>query len=88
MRNALWALALVVCAYLLVWGVTWLIGDRSNGIFGVTSSGVAYSFYPGVFLGGLPPKPWEGTGLPQLAATVLGGVGLGALITRGPGPER
>ncbi len=88
MRNGIWVLGLFVCAYLLVWGVTWLIGDRSNGVFGVTGSGVPYSFYPGVFLGGLPPKPWEGSGLPQLVATVLGGVGLGALITRGPGGHR
>ncbi len=88
MRNGIWALGLFICAYLLVWGVTWLIGDRSNGVFGVTSSGTPYSFYPSVFLGGLPPKPWEASALPQLVATVLGGVGLGALITRGPGGQR
>jgi hypothetical protein len=87
-RNAIWVLALFASAYALLWGVTWLIGDRTDGVFGVTQSGVAYSFYPGVFLGGLPPTLLGGFGVPQIVATVVGGVGLGALITRGPGGPR
>jgi hypothetical protein len=83
MRSAIRDLGLLALAYVLVWGVTWTMGDRSSGVFGVTASGTAYSFHPGVFLGGLPPTPWPVSDLPQVVAAVVGGIGLIALIARG-----
>lgn len=83
MRSAIRDLGLIGLAYLLVWGVSWLTGDRSLVVFGVTDTGSSYSYYPGVLLGGLPPKPWPVSDAPQLLAAIVGGVGLVALIVRG-----
>jgi hypothetical protein len=68
-----------VSVYILVWGVTWLTGDLSRGAFG-TMMGVEFGFYPGVFLGGLPPRPSFDSDLPLGVAVVLGVVGLLAVV--------
>jgi hypothetical protein len=73
-------LGLLASMYLLVWGVTWLIGDRSIHAFGETETGSAFVSYPGVFLGGLPPTP-PIDALPILAI-VVSAAGLAVLIVR------
>ena len=83
MRSAIRDLGLLASTYLFVWGVTWMTGDRSSGVFGETDFGTSYSFHPGVFLGGLPPTPWPVSDLPQVVAAVVGGIGLIALIAGG-----
>jgi hypothetical protein len=89
MRSAIRDLCLVVCAYLLVWGVSWTTGGHSGPhVFGITDSGTSYSFQPAVFLGGLPPAPSPASDLPQLLAAIVGGVGLTALVARGARPMR
>jgi hypothetical protein len=76
------ALGLVVLfAYAVLWGATWLAGDRSFAVFG-TAGGVAFSSYPGVFLGGLPPHPGDSSDLPELVAAAIGVIGLVALAVR------
>jgi hypothetical protein len=63
-------------AYALVWGFTWLTGDRSYGTFGWSDSGGEFHTYPGVFMGGLPPLPWPQSDAPQAIAAVVGAIGL------------
>jgi hypothetical protein len=83
-RSVIRDLGLIGLAYLLVWGVSWLTGDRSSAVFGVTDNGSSYSYYPGVLFGGLPPTPWRVSDAPQLVAAIVGGVGLVALVIRRP----
>jgi hypothetical protein len=68
-------------AYALIWGASWLAGDRSTAFFGRVD-GRTFSAYPGVLFGGLPPAPSMDTDLPQLLAAVagLGGLALLAAI--------
>ena len=82
MRSAVRDLALLGCAYMFVWGVSWMTGDRSATVFGETDSGSAYSYHPGVLLGGLPPAPWSVSDLPQMLAAIVGGVAVAVLILR------
>lgn len=70
----------VTSGYALLWGVTWLTGDRSYGAFGWSGDG-EFHRYPGVFLGGLPPLPWPISDAPQALAAIGGFAGLVVLAT-------
>lgn len=83
MKGLVLVLALVVSAYLGVWGVTWLAGDTSR-VVSVASDVGSFHTYPGVFLGGLPPIPTGNLNTPFFAA-VIGIVGVlasGVLLRR------
>ena len=67
MRRLVLFAGLLTSTYLLVWGVTWILGDRSMAITVVTDSGSITS-YPRVFLGGLPPTPEGLVNTPFFAA--------------------
>jgi hypothetical protein len=79
-KALLWGTAVVAFAYLFVWGVTWLLGDRSLAYPTITLPHSLY--FPGVFLGGLPPVPAPDADLELLAATIVGALGvlLGLLL--------
>lgn len=77
------ALGLVVLlAYMAVWGVSWMTGDRSTGVFGWSEAGGAFQSYPGVFLGGLPPNPGIVSDAPPALGAVVGIGGLVVLLVR------
>jgi hypothetical protein len=69
-----------VFAYALVWGVSWLAGDKSTVVFGMTDAGATFGSYPGVLLGGLPPRPGLDSDLPPLVGATIGFVGLIAAV--------
>jgi hypothetical protein len=79
MRRVLGLGLLVLFAYLVVWGASWLAGDKSTVLFGVSEGGASFASYPGVLFGGLPPDPGLESYFPFLGAT-LGVVGLVALL--------
>jgi hypothetical protein len=83
MKTILWLGLFASSGYLLVWGFTWLAGDKSTAtmllVRGGPDGGSASTNYPGVFMGGLPPIPNFDTDLPQLVAVLVGIVGLGLL---------
>ena len=70
MKRLVLAIAFLVSAYVFVWGVTWLVGDRGSAVRVATDVG-SFSSYPGVFLGGLPPTPFGDLNTPFYGA-VLG----------------
>lgn len=80
MKRLGWLALLAICAYMVVWGVTWLAGDRSTGVFGVTAAGSAFGSYPGVVFGGLPPQPGSDSDLLPVLAAATGTVGIIALV--------
>ena len=80
MRSAVRDVGLLGCVYLFMWGLSWLTGDQSQAVFGFTDTGSSYSYYPGVLLGGLPPRPWPVSDAPQLLAAIVGAFGLAVLI--------
>ena len=80
MKRLGWLALLGICAYLVVWGVTWLAGDRSTAVFGVTDAGSAFGSYPGVMFGGPPPQPGSDSDLLPFLAAALGTVGIIVLV--------
>jgi hypothetical protein len=75
-RQARYVVLVAVVAYLVVWGVSWLAGDKSMVVFGGTDTGTTFGSYPGVLLGGLPPQPGFDSDLPPVLGVVIGFVGL------------
>ena len=73
---------LIVCGYLVVWGTTWLIGDRSKYVFTIPQTGEGGSSYPGVFMGGLPPVPEPGWGAVLVLALGAGLAGFLLILRR------
>lgn len=75
--HALRRIAVIVAsAYALIWGVSWSLADLSIGVSGVAPGGESFSYYPGAFLGGLPPTPSLMSDAPQALAALGGAVGL------------
>jgi hypothetical protein len=79
MKRLVWLLFAGPSVYAVVWGVTWLTGDRSAALFGRVE-GRAFSTYPGVLFGGLPPTPNMDSDLPQVMAALVGGLGIAVLL--------
>ncbi len=78
MRLLMFLVAFAVSGYMFLWGVSWLMGDRSVSVMTVTDVG-SYSAYPGVLLGGLPPIPSGASDLPMLVSALAGAFGMVAM---------